>query len=569
MAELLSFFRAAPASRGDWTTQEIAEFYRVEAALIQAGLRIVVDRGLSDEGDPWFVFCRAGDGEVIVHFARIGHNYIIVADSMGRGLEGPDFRALLSQFISRNPTLIPTQSSRGARLLFHPASLLAAVVATALCHLSGSEAVASTIDPSSVQPHHGAAKLPADAAIRPAADVEPDRVIVERHIAAATIAMLALAATQMSYSADDQSGSIRLFEIAPSSEHDLAGHTIQVSSVNLSGIDLSLDRADLLATSDAADAKAGVGSGAEFVKPSSGTIILSSIGDAPASAASDRLSAPDLHDVTVHHVVLSSEAIDLALADGIEHSGLITLALITGHQGSATRTASSVSAESAGAQKIVVSDSADLSVSSQLPQSASALLTSDLLLAHRTTPQIVLSDGLSVQEIIKAGTAQLLGSTPTSLLEVSATTGSASTTTTGSADLAANTASSTSSSGTSSSTSASSTSATNTAASDTLLTGSASNDHVSGKSSADLATSHTPPPGDKYELFDQDANLLLSAFIRENNFEVIRSGKNFVLFDTDAADFAKPDLVVKTWEMHDGSTMSIVGQIPHDMMYLL
>lgn len=567
MAELLSFFRAAPASRGDWTTQEIAEFYRVEAALIQAGLRIVVDRGLSDEGDPWFVFCRAGDGEVIVHFARIGHNYIIVADSMGRGLEGPDFRALLSQFISRNPTLIPTQSSRGARLLFHPASLLAAVVATALCHLSGSEAVASTIDPSSVPANAGAAKLPVDAAIRSTADVEPDRVIVERHIAAATIAMLALAATHMSYSADDGSGSIRLFEIAPSSEHDLAGHTIKVSSVSLSGIDLSGDRSDLLATSDPA---AGVESGGnEIVKPSSsGSIILTSTGDKPAAAASDRLSGPDLHDVTVHHVVLSGEAIELALADGIEHSGLITLALITGHQSSAPRAASSGSAESAAAQKVVVSDSADLSVASKLPQSAAAVLTSDLLLAHHTTPQIVLSDGLSVQEIIHSGTAQLLGSPPTSMREVSVTTGSASKTDPSSGDL---TASGSASNTTGSNTTPSNTTPSNTTAtSDALSTGAASNDQVAGDSSSGLATSHAPPPPiSKYELFDQDANLLISAFVHENNFEVIRSGRNVVLFDTDASDFAKPDLVIKTWEMHDGSTISIVGQIPNDMTYLL
>ena len=70
-AELLSFFRPAKSVSGDWSTQEIAEFYRVEAALVQAGASVCVDRGVSDEGDPWFVFCRAVDGEVIVHFARI------------------------------------------------------------------------------------------------------------------------------------------------------------------------------------------------------------------------------------------------------------------------------------------------------------------------------------------------------------------------------------------------------------------------------------------------------------------------------------------------------------------
>src|ERR1700730_11393368 len=124
-AELLSFFRPAASVRGDWSTQEVAEFYRVEAALVQAGISVLVDRGVSDEGDPWFVFCRAVDGEVIVHFARIAGDYLIAADSIGRTFRGSDFRRLLSEFVSLNPTLIPMPAARGARLLLHPASLLA------------------------------------------------------------------------------------------------------------------------------------------------------------------------------------------------------------------------------------------------------------------------------------------------------------------------------------------------------------------------------------------------------------------------------------------------------------
>ena len=55
----------------DWTAQELAEFYRVEAALVTSGMRVESERGLSDEGDPWFIFCRSEDKEVIAHFARI------------------------------------------------------------------------------------------------------------------------------------------------------------------------------------------------------------------------------------------------------------------------------------------------------------------------------------------------------------------------------------------------------------------------------------------------------------------------------------------------------------------
>ena len=63
----------------DWSPRELAEFYRVESALIQAGLKIDKERGVSDEGDPWFAFCRPDDSEVIVHIARIGGIYILAA----------------------------------------------------------------------------------------------------------------------------------------------------------------------------------------------------------------------------------------------------------------------------------------------------------------------------------------------------------------------------------------------------------------------------------------------------------------------------------------------------------
>ncbi len=70
-AEVFSLFGRRRATPRDWSTPEIAEFYRVEAALLQAGLRVTSDRGLTDEGDPWFIFCRAEDDEVIIHLARI------------------------------------------------------------------------------------------------------------------------------------------------------------------------------------------------------------------------------------------------------------------------------------------------------------------------------------------------------------------------------------------------------------------------------------------------------------------------------------------------------------------
>jgi hypothetical protein len=51
---VLSFARRASDS-SDWNQQELSDFYRVESALLQGGLSVTTDRGISDEGDPWFI----------------------------------------------------------------------------------------------------------------------------------------------------------------------------------------------------------------------------------------------------------------------------------------------------------------------------------------------------------------------------------------------------------------------------------------------------------------------------------------------------------------------------------
>ncbi|TXM64325.1 hypothetical protein FV226_26645, partial [Methylobacterium sp. WL12] len=159
MSAILSFFRPAPIARGDWSQQEIAEFYRVEAALTQAGLRMTSDRGLSDEGDPWFVFCRF-DGDVIMHFARIDDLYVVASEAFERPLQGPDFRALLNTVAAEHPTLvpIPRQNPQGkpGNLVLHPAALLAAIVATVAFQLAGGDAMAGELATGSASSDHGA-----------------------------------------------------------------------------------------------------------------------------------------------------------------------------------------------------------------------------------------------------------------------------------------------------------------------------------------------------------------------------------------------------------------------------
>lgn len=95
---VLSFLRR-PSNSEDWTQQELAEFYRVESALLQGGFAVTTDRGISDEGDPWFIFCRADNEEVIAHFARIDREYVIVSSFFAGAARGRDFRLLIREML--------------------------------------------------------------------------------------------------------------------------------------------------------------------------------------------------------------------------------------------------------------------------------------------------------------------------------------------------------------------------------------------------------------------------------------------------------------------------------------
>ncbi|WP_269715373.1 hypothetical protein [Caulobacter sp. NIBR2454] len=130
VAQVINLFRRPAALPEDWSQAEIAEFYRVESALIQAGLRIETDRGISDEGEPWFVFCRADDGEVVIHFARIDGHYIVSSPAYDGVAEGLNFQALVRNLLDRHP-LVQTRKAANNNVFLHPAALLIAIVGTA------------------------------------------------------------------------------------------------------------------------------------------------------------------------------------------------------------------------------------------------------------------------------------------------------------------------------------------------------------------------------------------------------------------------------------------------------
>jgi len=127
LAPVLPFRRrAAPR---DWTEQDKAEFYRVIDVLGRAGIQLELEMGLTDEDEPWAVFCTADAGEPVVHIARLGAHYILAATTLAEPLRGPELRSLVRVALQDVPAAIMPGSGQGG-LALHPAALLLVLVAT-------------------------------------------------------------------------------------------------------------------------------------------------------------------------------------------------------------------------------------------------------------------------------------------------------------------------------------------------------------------------------------------------------------------------------------------------------
>jgi hypothetical protein len=127
-----------PDPKKDWSNQELADLFRVRQLLSSANVPVETDRGVTDEGDPWFVFCHA-NGEVFIHLCRIDGLYVLDSPNVVRPLRGADFNALIADFTNQ---AIPAQSveddaerrvirlERGGKVRLHPSAMLAALIWT-------------------------------------------------------------------------------------------------------------------------------------------------------------------------------------------------------------------------------------------------------------------------------------------------------------------------------------------------------------------------------------------------------------------------------------------------------
>lgn len=180
---VVSAFWPAPRSR-DWSNQEIAEFYRAEASLGRAGVSVETDRGLSDEGDPWLVFCRVDTGDVILHIARLDGEYIVASPALGSCARGRDFRSLMEALIESYPVVIAKAPGCG-KLLIYPAGLLIVLVTTCFFKLQPADAAAAERGES--------AALPAGSSTHNTSSLGPQKTPTDERDAAAVLGAIAVA----------------------------------------------------------------------------------------------------------------------------------------------------------------------------------------------------------------------------------------------------------------------------------------------------------------------------------------------------------------------------------------
>lgn len=121
----------------DWSNQELADLFRVKRLLDAAGVANEIDRGMTDEGDPWFLYCDV-NGEVFIHLCRIDGVYVLDSPNLSRPLRGSDFNALIEEFTNRKANSAATTPDtrrvvnldRNGKVFLHPSTMLAALVWT-------------------------------------------------------------------------------------------------------------------------------------------------------------------------------------------------------------------------------------------------------------------------------------------------------------------------------------------------------------------------------------------------------------------------------------------------------
>jgi hypothetical protein len=97
----LSFIDQSSRAAG-WSAHELELFSHAAELLSHDGFCVETDYGLTDEGEPWFVFCDADSGDVFGHFARIQEEYIASIQLCRCAMTAWELSELLGRFLRRH-----------------------------------------------------------------------------------------------------------------------------------------------------------------------------------------------------------------------------------------------------------------------------------------------------------------------------------------------------------------------------------------------------------------------------------------------------------------------------------
>ncbi len=120
-----------------WSNQDLSDLYRAHRLLALAGIATEIDRGLTDEGDPWFVFMDSRN-EVFVHFSRYDGAYMLSCQVHDKPVWGASLAELvvrfseLLQLVNKNnpdrQNVVSIARHSQDTVFVHPVAALAALV---------------------------------------------------------------------------------------------------------------------------------------------------------------------------------------------------------------------------------------------------------------------------------------------------------------------------------------------------------------------------------------------------------------------------------------------------------
>ena len=165
LAKIIPFVPRAQVRVGPpWNTAELGELFRVAHVLRQSGMTVETDMGLSDEGDPWFVFYNTQTEDVIAHFARINGEILVHGLSVNGLVSGVDLTDVIRR-LKPVQAMETQQKSQGERsVVLHPFMLLVAFVAASFLATEESQAATPSFKQAEGAEHRAAdaAKIKAD-----------------------------------------------------------------------------------------------------------------------------------------------------------------------------------------------------------------------------------------------------------------------------------------------------------------------------------------------------------------------------------------------------------------------